>query len=379
MTLAERLVRLSLAWLPPRLRDWGEAMAREAGSIPSDARALLFAASCIAFAARVGISAAVRATSASGVNSTDTSRATLQDMPGGRGVTLACALIATASGLVYLATAGAPSRMLSLNALAFAAGLIIVLPLSARKPADGRFFGLVAIAAGGVLLITAGFGQQASGAARWISVGQVVLQPGLILVPLLALSFARSQDGLTVFGVALASLALALQPGRAMAGALLAGVAAVTIFTRNALTLLCVLMASLSLFATCVAPDVVPATPFVDRVFRTAFANGILPGVAVWAGAAVLLLPAVLGIIFDREHRPAHAVFGATWSAITLAAMLADYPAPLVSYGGSAIVGYLVCTLAMPRRWRISRKAVTPAEAEMEETGSGLLRRVCEA
>lgn len=353
-------------------------MAREAGSIPSNAGAFLFAASCIAFAARAGISAAVRAASPSSVDHADAHRATRPIMLTGRGVTLACAFISTALGLVYLATAGAPSRMIAMNAMAFLAGLILVLPLSGREPADSRFFGFLAIAAGAVLVITALLGQQASGAARWVSIGQVVLQPSLILLPLLIISFARSQDGLTACGVAMAAVALALQPDKAMAGALLAGLVAVTVFTRNALTRLCVLMAALSLFVTSLAPDVVPATPFVDRVFRTAFSSGVVPGVAAWLGATLLALPAVLGVILDRAHRPIHAAFGAVWSTITLAAMLADYPAPLVGYGGSAIVGYILGALALPRRWEASSEAVKLVEADQGETGIGLLRPVCE-
>lgn len=351
MTLAERLVRLSLAWFPPHLRDWGEAMAREAGSIPGNARALRFAVSCLAFAAKVGVGNALRAALAAARGSIDSPQAGLPVMLIGRGVTLACAFVATGLGLLYLSTAGAPSRLIALNAVAFCAGLIVILPLVGRDPGGPRFFGYLAVAAGAVLLISGGFGHPTSGAARWIAVGQVVLQPSLIVLPLLVVSFARSQDALTASGVAMAAMALALQPDRAMAGALLAGLAAMAIFTRNALTILCIGVAALSFAATCVAPDTSSAAPFVSRVFSTAFSQGFTPGVAVWSGALLLVLPAALGLVFDREHGGVHAAFGATWAAITLAAMLADYPTPLVGYGGSAIVGYVVCTLAAPR-WR---------------------------
>ena len=62
--------------------------------------------------------------------------------------------------------------------------------------------------------------------SRWISIGEVSLQPGLFLLPLLTLAFVRSQDGASLLGILIAALAVALQPDRAMAGALVAGMAA---------------------------------------------------------------------------------------------------------------------------------------------------------
>ena len=274
---------------------------------------------------------------------------TMQDGIKARGVALACAVAATGLGLVYLAEAGAPTRLLTMNAAALVAGLVIVLPFARRDPMERPFVGVVAVAIGLALLLTAGLGGEASGARRWVSVGSVALQPALIGLPLLVVGFARSRDALTALGVVLAAIALAWQPDRAMAGALVAGVGAVALMKRDRMVL-AVLVLALAGFAVALArPDVVPATPYVDRVFRTAASTSALAGLAVWSGAILMLVPALLGLTLDRANRAIHAAAGASWLAILTAAVVGDYPTPLVAYGGSAIAGYVLMTLALPR------------------------------
>lgn len=373
MTLAERLVRLCLPWLPPHLRDWGEAMARETGEVPGGLRAILFAAGCVVFAARVGIGGRMRA----GLRAVMPVKAYGDRIPitalcEPRGFTLACAFTATTLGLVQLGASGAAHGMLVMNAMAFVAGLIMVFPLAKRETADHPFFGLLSLGTGAALLFTAAFGEQVSGASRWILIGQIARQPSLIMLPLIIVGFARTRDSLTAFGIVMAAMALALQPDRAMAGALLAGLSAVAIFARHPRILFCVGAAGLAFAITWFRPDVVPAAPHVDRLFRAAFSNGVVPGLSVWVGAIVLMLPAGFGILRDRAHCAVHAAFGATWLAVLTAAAWGDFPAPLVGYGGSAIVGYILATLALPRRWTTSRSAV---EAVVIDQDKGNARR----
>jgi hypothetical protein len=55
----------------------------------------------------------------------------------------------------------------------------------------------------------------------------------------------------------------------------------------------------------------------------------------------------------DDANRPTYAVFGAVWLATVAAAALGAYPTPLVGYGGSAILGYLLgVTVLAPRTSR---------------------------
>jgi hypothetical protein len=95
-------------------------------------------------------------------------------------------------------------------------------------------------------------------------------------------------------------------------------------------------------------PDLVPATPFVDRVLHTAFEVHPIAGAAVAAGAASLVVPALAGLWKGDGDRGALLAFGACWSAIVAAAALGDYPTPLVGYGGSAVLGYLLSASLLP-------------------------------
>ena len=159
----------------------------------------------------------------------------LSDRP--RHLAAFCACGATGLGLAYMAVGGAPLSYLAMNASALALGLLalgILAQLAPLGPAASRALNL-ALAL--MLVLTGLFGASAGGVTRWIAVGGVFLQPGLILLPILALRFARSQDGLSTLAVMIAALALALQPDRAMAGALAAAMTALVFVRpgRNAL------------------------------------------------------------------------------------------------------------------------------------------------
>ncbi len=58
-------------------------------------------------------------------------------------------------------------------------------------------------------------------------------------------------------------------------------------------------------------------------------------------------------------------LLGAAWSLVVLAALMGNYPTPLVGYGGSAIVGYLLslAVLGPAASEALARagSAVTPA------------------
>jgi hypothetical protein len=80
--------------------------------------------------------------------------------------------------------------------------------------------------------------------------------------------------------------------------------------------------------------------PFVDGIFYSAFDVHPLAGASLLLGAALLIVPALLGLSDPAQRVPA-AAFGAVWLAIIAAAALGNYPTPVVGYGGSAIVGYM--------------------------------------
>ena len=262
-------------------------------------------------------------------------------------VGLACAAGATSLGLAYMAAADAPFRYLAVNAAALGMG-IAAFAIARRLLADARFPSAAMLALGATLLATAGFGSSAEGAARWVSFGSLSVQVSLVVLPLLVVSFAVRRDALATAAMVLAALALAAQPDRAMAGTLAGGLAALAMLKPDRWTMTALSAAAGAFVATLARPDDLPAVPYVDGILYSAFDVHPLAGAAVVAGACLLVLPAVAGRLRDAEHAHVHLVFGTVWLGIVAAAALGNYPTPLVGYGGSAILGYLLSLAALP-------------------------------
>ena len=187
-------------------------------------------------------------------------------------------------------------------------------------------------------------------ATRWVRLGPLTLQPGLILTPLLAVLFARDRSLLSTTGMIIAAAALALQPDRATAGALALALAALALTQPDRQTLAALIAATIAFAIALVRPDTLPAQLFVEQVLFTAFETHWLIGIAVWIGAKWLLLPAIIGRVLDPANRPTYAVFGAVWLGLIAAALLGNYPTPLVGYGASSILGYAMSLAALPSR-----------------------------
>jgi hypothetical protein len=130
-----------------------------------------------------------------------------------------CAIAATLLGIAWMAMAGAPPRYLAVNGAALQHRQL-ALALQGRVGDVGR--GIVNLMFALLLLLTALTGVSAEGATRWVPVGGVLLQPSLILLPVLALRFARTRDALSTLALLIVGLAARLLPaplrgwGRAM-------------------------------------------------------------------------------------------------------------------------------------------------------------------
>jgi hypothetical protein len=354
---AELTVRLAAALLPAPLRGWGRAMAGEARAIGRPIAALRFALGCLGCALREAIFfhlLTLRPQPDAADTATPSNRETppmpmsnrLAERP--QLLAMFCAAGATGLGLAYMTVAGAPIRYLAINGVALVLGCLVLTALRRTfRPSDAAQ-GAIALLLAGSLLLTALLGVSADGVTRWISAGGVPLQPSLMLLPLLALGFARKSDSLSTLAVAIAALALALAPDRAMAGALAAGMVALALVRPGRHSLIALGAALAAFAATLLRPDRSPAMPFVDQILFSSFDVHPLAGAAVVGGAALLLVPAIVGLVRDPEHRAAYAMFGAVWLAVILAAALGNYPTPLVGYSGSAVLGYLLSVIGLP-------------------------------
>ena len=139
---------------------------------------------------------------------------------------------------------------------------------------------------------------------------------------------------------------------------------------RNRQVALVLAASALGFLTTLVRADSLPPVRFAEGVFTQTWQMHPLLGIAVASAGALLLLPAAA---FCTRHEDAVrqcAVFGAIWLAIILAAVIGNYPTPLVGYGGSAIIGYLLsaCMLppGQPTRDRRTAGATPPARPQSD-------------
>ena len=265
---------------------------------------------------------------------------------------LICGAGAVGLGLAYLLTAGAPPSYLLVNLGALVIGAAAWLALSAtdaRRPAAA---GPVVLALAMAILLTAMFGVAADGASRWVSVGPLFLQVSLIVLPVMVVIYARQPDAIGTAGMIVAAIALAAQPDRAMAGVLLAGLVALLFAAPSRQKILAAGAALLAFGWTLLKPDTFPASPYVDRILYTAFDVHPLAGLAVVTGAAALVIPGAIGASQRGSERPVLLGFGACWLAVVVAAALGNNPTPLVGYGGSAVLGYLLSVALLPNSIR---------------------------
>ena len=299
-----------------------------------------------------------------------------------------------------MAAGGALAVYAIINAAALVIGMALLAIVLRQRDDSARLEGAFVLAAAAGLLATAMLGITIDGAVRWVRIGVVSLQPSLILLPLMIVAFARQSGGaatlgmivatlgmiVATLGMIVAALAMALRPDRAMAGTLAAGLAFVAMQRPDRPTMVAFATAIIGFCATLLRPDILPATAFVDHVVIDAFAlsgvaGGALSGVAggalsgiaggaLVAGAMLLVLPAL-------ARSETGLVFAAIWLAILVAPMLGNYPTPLLGYGGSGIIGYLLSLAALPAQVGMARDepgadhvASRPADDRFEQRAS---------
>jgi hypothetical protein len=322
---------------PSSRSDWVRAMRCEIEQIEDDGAALMFALGCLWGGCREA--ARERLFSHEGVAS--------MIVPTGkpsqaRQIGIACALAATCLGIVYLVAAGAPAHYPVVNAAAFLLGVVALRGLSGAPVLIRRYTGPLLLVLGACLLVTALAGVAADGATRWIRFGPLSVQVSLVVLPVMVVAFARHPSPAGSVGICVAAAALALQPDRAMAGVLAFSLAVLAVARPERFSVGALSAALIAFVAALARPDALPAVPFVDRILFTAFDVHMLAGAAVLLGSLLLLVPAVVGRHRDRALGPACLAFGAVWLGCIGAAALGNYPTPVVGYGGSFILGYLL-------------------------------------
>ncbi len=346
-----------LIWiLPQHLKSWGWAISHETTAVPNDMRALIFAlGGILGLMPRVIAYHALWPFVVPSANNAQfyggeinmMSNTTNEFRP--RFVGVACAIGAVLLGLVYMGIAGAPMRYLGINASALILGLVILAVISRVDPDSLRWPGMITLVLAILLLATALLGLQVQGASRWFKLGALSVQPSLIVLPVMTICFAKYRNMLSMIGMIIAAIAMALQPDRAMAGMLAAGLTLLAIARTDRYSVTALVSSVAAFGVTLMRADTLPAVPNVDQILFSAFDVHLFAGLAVLIGAVLLVAPAVLGCLYDKDNWRAYTVFGAIWLALILAAAIGNYPTPVVGYSGGAVLGYVLSLIGLPK------------------------------
>jgi cell division protein FtsW (lipid II flippase) len=248
---------------------------------------------------------------------------------------LAALALPVVAGLAYMAAFDAPRSYLAVNALSLAlgAGWIVM----GRAPAAAtarRVLALVLLALFALPLLT---GPQIDGIARWIPAGPVTLHAGLLVLPPLAV-LAASDRALGHQLLLAAVLVSLLQPDPASALALACASAGIALHWRDRLFGLVALAGLVASVAAALRGDL-PPQPFVEHVIGEAARQSIALALTLLATLTASFILILRQGLAGRAERFALA---GTLLGFAGAAMIGNYPTPLVGYGASAILGFVI-------------------------------------
>lgn len=262
-------------------------------------------------------------------------------------------VLATAAlSLISIHLAGGSPTMLAMQAAAFALATLLTTrpawPALVARAAPHWLIGAVLLLAAAVLF----FGAGAAGAHRWLRVGPLLLHPASLAGSILLVALARARDdavSLLLAGVTLVLFGLGADGAASIAFA--CGVTGLmvgeTARWRSVLPL-CILAWGLAVWGLS-RPDSLPAVPYVETILAHTFSA--TPLLAIADGVALVLLPLPF-LLAARNPQTRGAGYGVAgfWTGLTLAGVLANYPIPVIGYGASPVLGWLLALGALSRR-----------------------------
>jgi len=207
--------------------------------------------------------------------------------------------------------------------------------------------GAVLVMAACVLLI----GIDIEGVRRWLRLGPVVLQPAVLLGSFLLLGLARDAAGpasCVLAGLALLLVGIGNDGGTSMAFALaLAGLLAGRPAHWRRLLPLLLLACAMAIWGLA-RPDALPAVGHVEEVLSRTAAASPLAGAAASIALALLPLPFLLAAR-ARRGRGGHLALAGFWTGLAVAGVAANYPVPVIGYGASFVVGWILALGTLKR------------------------------
>ena len=315
---------------PDHRKKWAQAMCAEIHGINRERDAAAFALGCLIACCRFHLELKI------------SPHKNWSDMMKDRFIfaTFIAGFIACLTGLTYLYISGASLTMITVNGAAMAIGILLAVAVKLSVRITDNLVNAIAVVGSLGLIGTATFGYAVEDAKRWVLMGPFFIQTSFILLPLIALSFARIQNLWTSLAVFVAGFAMALQPDRAMAAMLFSAVAIVCWMRPSKLTFSASIFCGLGFSVTLLLPDRLAAVAFVDHILWTAFDINIIIGLSLWIASIALVCPILF--VPRNERTVIHYTFAGCWFALIAASAMGAYPTPIVGYGASAIVGYFL-------------------------------------
>jgi hypothetical protein len=267
-----------------------------------------------------------------------------------RRATLLCLLAplpALLLGVLVMRASGVPAALWGQNAAAWAAGALLCLGVGRTRssPSRERWAEVAVVLAGAALAATL-VAPGVQGVHRWVKLGPVRLHAAAVLLPLLlaalpALARVRGwwASALVAAGVA---LALFLQPDAAQATAFAAGAVVLLLpgaggrLPRLAGLLPLPLLAGLAWLRR----DPLAPVPHVEEI--VGLAAGLGAGWGVAAVAALALLPVPFLVAGRGGGSRLGLALGAYVAVTCLAPLAGSFPVPVMGYGVSPVLGYLL-------------------------------------
>ncbi|BBC72524.1 conserved hypothetical protein [Altererythrobacter sp. B11] len=239
-----------------------------------------------------------------------------------------------AAGIAFMAMGGAPGSYLLVNGGALLLAAVFAAVRLRRAVPGGWPMAILLFAA--LFALPLLMEPATEPVRRWIALGPVTLHAGMLALPAL-LAAAQRQSGFAwPAATAFAALVALLQPDLASALALFGAAAAVLLRDRKPPAIIAGLVAAAGLAATWQQAGWLAPVRFVEQVLGDAWRRE--PAMAALLGAA--LLAAILQPLASfRQSGPALAFSGCV-AGFALASLIGPYPAPLIGYGASAILGY---------------------------------------
>ena len=263
-------------------------------------------------------------------------------MRGAGATPLALASFAVAAGAAFLWSVGALPGMATRNVAAFGIGLAFGWAahfLSFRSHGAAILFSIGTAILALVLVV----GIEMDRVRRWLDLGPAVVQPALILSPLLLAIVASREGRHWRIAILLPVLLVAWQPDAASMLALAAGVAALMAgasglsrrgwtVRRFAITGGALGVAVLGLALSGIQTP--PPVAFVEGTVGIAALSGAIAGMLHFAAIALMI-----AALLSRTD-PTNLALAAYFTVATLAAVFWAFPMPIAGAGPSHLVGF---------------------------------------